>query len=688
MSRAEELLANLSEGESYGPGSGINEEHIVITRDRAVYVPDSLKEIAVQYDHNIETVTFDCPRYWDEHDMSEMKIYVNYVRADGVIGSDICKNVSVDPSDDELMHFEWTISKHATMVHGGLAFIVCIKSHDENSNEKNHWNSKLNKDDLYISEGLECEEIISEVYPSLIESVLSRMQAAESTVLNVKDAVDKLKQDLGDGTFQVSYAVYGNTAGLATCDAVGNVIHETYERKGDVETLKDQLMEGDFVVGKANTAGYAQRAELDYDGNDIRETYETKAHAAETYATNANVSLMYQTKGEALLFEQKLRDGGFTVKSATDAIYAEVARQDANGNSITKTYETKANAEATYVKQSMLKGYVGTIERVVDSTHVILKPGIDLSNVVKNGLAVRFTNPYGFDNDSEFTPEYEYYRVYPTENERELRLNKNLPDFVEVGYMIYAVDLYTHIAGQALCDEYDLKIVDRYMPIMNVRDCAGITADNIPELKYDESWDQWSIPVKSYLIYNYGVGPVYAGDKLIFVHGNGYQIDIPYTVEVESVDDSNNTIKIKEVPSAVNPVMYYLNSDTAIYHDRLATKDEIPLLKPGFDKTYEIINGKVDITGDTYFEINAIYSVCIEWNIAGAAPVVYSGMLSTYTTGNYGLPSSFESRLSRYSIKLPWATDDKRITFYDYNESSELLTGSGYISFKRLDSNK
>ena len=54
------------------------EEHIKIGLDRHITVPESLKRIAVQYDHNVETVTFDCPRYWDGHDMSKMTVYINY----------------------------------------------------------------------------------------------------------------------------------------------------------------------------------------------------------------------------------------------------------------------------------------------------------------------------------------------------------------------------------------------------------------------------------------------------------------------------------------------------------------------------------------------------------------------------------------------------------------------------------
>ena len=80
MGQADELLNSLSANNgiyarTVDPST---EEHIVVGDDRVITVPDSLKRIAVQYDHNVETVTFDCPRYWDGLDMSQMAIYINY----------------------------------------------------------------------------------------------------------------------------------------------------------------------------------------------------------------------------------------------------------------------------------------------------------------------------------------------------------------------------------------------------------------------------------------------------------------------------------------------------------------------------------------------------------------------------------------------------------------------------------
>ena len=162
MSQAEELLNSLD------ASNASEESNIVIGKDRFITVPDALKRLAVQYDHDIETVTFDCPRYWDEHDMSAMAIYINYICADNEPGCYQVKNVTVDSTDSTIMHFDWTISKNVTMAAGQIAFLVCIKKTDAEGVEKNHWNSEICKD-CYISPGIEYGDgDINEIYPDIL----------------------------------------------------------------------------------------------------------------------------------------------------------------------------------------------------------------------------------------------------------------------------------------------------------------------------------------------------------------------------------------------------------------------------------------------------------------------------------------------------------------------------------------
>lgn len=156
MSQAEELLNSLDSANDVMllSADASTEPHIVIGSDRIIKVPDQLKRIAVQYDHNVETVIFDCPRYWDEHDMSEWTIYINYRRPDNKVGTYCATDLTIDDSDPSIMHFNWTISKYVTRVNGKLTFNVCIQDSEEDSTVPHHWNSELCSD-CYISEGFE-----------------------------------------------------------------------------------------------------------------------------------------------------------------------------------------------------------------------------------------------------------------------------------------------------------------------------------------------------------------------------------------------------------------------------------------------------------------------------------------------------------------------------------------------------
>lgn len=174
MSQAEDLLNSLADD-----GSWIDmNNHIVIGSDRYWVVPEDVKKIAVENDHNIETITFDCPRYWDGRDMSQMRVYINYMRADDEKGADLATNVVVDEEDDTIMHFNWTITGHLSAVQGPVTTLVCIQKVAEDGTEERHWNSELCTD-LYISPGMECEAEVIAHYPGIITAVLHRMDEVE-----------------------------------------------------------------------------------------------------------------------------------------------------------------------------------------------------------------------------------------------------------------------------------------------------------------------------------------------------------------------------------------------------------------------------------------------------------------------------------------------------------------------------
>lgn len=204
MSQAEELLNSLNE-EDFNPVDPVTASHIVIDDERNVTVPDDLKNIVVQYDHNVERITFDCPRYWDGLDMSKMKVYVNYLRPDKQPGMYCADDVYIDADDPTIMHFSWLISGNVTEVKGKLVFLVCIKRTDDIGAVKNHWNSKLN-DEMTISEGLECYSEISGAAADVITQLLLRMDYIEG-IAN-RDALTELIETMLSESETVTQIIY------------------------------------------------------------------------------------------------------------------------------------------------------------------------------------------------------------------------------------------------------------------------------------------------------------------------------------------------------------------------------------------------------------------------------------------------------------------------------------------------
>ena len=239
MSQAEELLNGLSEQDIAAyTVSPETEEHIVIGSDRFIKVPDMLKRIAVQYDHNIETVTFDCPRYWDGIDMSGMKIYINYRLPNGKLGSYIAYNVIVDEVDESMMHFDWTISGDVTIVNGKLEFLVCIKTTDEDGNESTHWNTELNEE-MYISEGLECEGSVVTENPAIITELLTRMDGVDSKISGTVP-LNTIKYTETATGFDITISGSTNNF-LVEKDASGRIIRITNQ------TLNYVAWEGEYL---------------------------------------------------------------------------------------------------------------------------------------------------------------------------------------------------------------------------------------------------------------------------------------------------------------------------------------------------------------------------------------------------------------------------------------------------------
>lgn len=240
MATADEIFAQaVAQDTSERPSEG----HIVVGWDRYITVPDSLKRLGVQYDHNIETVTFDCPRYWDDHDMSKMHVYINYLRPDKKRGFCRADNVRVDETDENIMHFEWTITRNVTEAVGPIIFLVCVKKADAEGHEENHWNSER-CDDTYISEGLEINpEDLTEILPDIVEQwyqeITNKVDAVTTkSTIKVDNAIAELTETVDNKTTELTTKVDSKIIELT--ETVDNKIAEVDDKTVALTTKVDE----------------------------------------------------------------------------------------------------------------------------------------------------------------------------------------------------------------------------------------------------------------------------------------------------------------------------------------------------------------------------------------------------------------------------------------------------------------
>lgn len=332
MSQAYEALMNLTNDEvAVYSSTSISEGHIIIGHDRRITVPDSLKRIAVQYDHNVETVTFDCPRYWDEHDMSEMQVYINYLLPSGMLGSYIADNVTVDSNDDTMMHFDWTISNNITDTKGQLTFLVCVKAVDSEGNESVHWNSERN-DEMYIAQGLEGAVAVADMHPDVITQLLTRMDAVEkvqdiavsaaesatvsaesanSVLTNVTAIQSKVTTDLGSvrrfKDAAAKSAVEASTAAASQVGAKADAVIKSGEGTSIIITdSSDDPLRGLQIMGRTEQFTTTGKNLVDMSGYEFNDSGYTHMLDPSNNSANDFYNFMRAHPGESIVYSMSI----------------------------------------------------------------------------------------------------------------------------------------------------------------------------------------------------------------------------------------------------------------------------------------------------------------------------------------------------------------------------------------------
>lgn len=352
MGRAEDLLNSLQNTDTNNEISlliaGENtdtEPHFVISDNRIISVPSELRTIAVQYDHNIETVTFDCPRYWDGHDMSKMVVYINYERADGETGAYLAENVRVDDEDDSIMHFEWTISRNVTSASGSVTFLVCIKSVDESGKEQEHWNSERCSD-ISVAPGLETGEPIKEEYPDVLTQLTDKYDTLNKAAARINDAT------IGNDSTYSSQKIENLVETVDTKVSQTNAKVEGFET--DISELNTKLdkkaNQTDLTALQATVRTKANQSDLDA----LEAKVETKA---DTSTVNQQISSL----------QTELSNDISELNSALDQTNAQVALKTSINDSQSATGTTYSSSKIEQLVSNAQTGFASDISELETS---------------------------------------------------------------------------------------------------------------------------------------------------------------------------------------------------------------------------------------------------------------------------------------------------------------------------------
>lgn len=221
MSLAEDLLMSLPDSEDVGAriGGVAEEGHIVVDERRIITVPSELRSIAVTGDKDIETVTFDCVRYWDGHDLSTFNIFLNYILPKDTDGEPRVGSYAVPPLGisvtENQYSFNWTIGKTIARIPGKITISITAIETDGEGNELRRWSSFMNTE-MTIVEGLAVsagdgeEELDGSILPEILDRLKGTVYEGDSEPTDYEyalwvdtsttPAMVKYKNDLGAWT--------------------------------------------------------------------------------------------------------------------------------------------------------------------------------------------------------------------------------------------------------------------------------------------------------------------------------------------------------------------------------------------------------------------------------------------------------------------------------------------------------
>lgn len=243
---------------------------------RTINIPITVKNIGVESDGDVKRLEFTIPREYGEFDLSQFRIRINYMNANGDKSIYLVEDKKV--SGDNIT-FSWLVGRNVTKYKGQVNFIVCLKLSDEKGEILKELNTTLCR--LEVLEGLEVVPVIDEKTTDIIEQLL-RMVETETTgaVQKVTEEgnkqvkeVQKAAQEIVADREQIqknaeSVTVLKEDLDNLECKTSNNVFKTSKKMLTNIDGISMEYIYNG--TEKLNDEGYKASTEFKLNGNELK----------------------------------------------------------------------------------------------------------------------------------------------------------------------------------------------------------------------------------------------------------------------------------------------------------------------------------------------------------------------------------------------------------------------------------
>lgn len=134
---------------------------------RKITIPKTISLLGVESDESVQKLKFSMPRHYNNIDLSEYDIRINYENANKE--GDVSPAADVTVTSDTIT-FTWIVGRFAVMYEGEVTFVVCLRKIDGDGEIVNEFNTT--RTTLPVAKGLETDEsAVTDANPDVITAI-------------------------------------------------------------------------------------------------------------------------------------------------------------------------------------------------------------------------------------------------------------------------------------------------------------------------------------------------------------------------------------------------------------------------------------------------------------------------------------------------------------------------------------